>query len=233
MSQRKTLPAKHNQLVVYSYWMLNQMKSDGKITNESFHECLDKFHVFDAIEVQKEYLDHYLEDFKLIHKNLKKEVREKTKKQKEKQKKEKKETDQPKKRGRKRKVIVDNRSPEEILLDEIIRNCYKEQNQDPEPEPEPDTKPRYRRRMKTISYVVPDDNIISQCDAVSNDCKDNEDRKCIEEEEEEEEEKEIEVRKIIIHHVTYLIDDDNNVYDVETHEALGVYDKNTLQIVRD
>ena len=67
------------------------MKSDGKIINESFHECLNKFYVFDAIEVQKEYLDHYLKDFKLIHKN---------KNQKEKQKKEKKEIEQPKKRRR-------------------------------------------------------------------------------------------------------------------------------------
>ena len=47
----------------------------------------------------------------------------------------------------------------------------------------------------------------------------------------QEEEQEIEVRKIIIHDVTYLIDDDSNVYDVESHEQLGVYHKNTLQIV--
>ena len=229
-SQRKTLPAKHNQLIVYSYWMLNQMKSDGKITNESFHECLNKFHVFDAIEVQKEYLDHYLEDFKLIHKNLKKEVREKNKNQKEKQKKEKKEIEQPKKRGRKRKVIVDNRSPEEILLDEIIRNCYKEQNPEPE-EPEPQQNRGRRRRIKQVTSMIPLDN--DEIEQLVQQCKENgievtNDKAT--QEEEEEEEKEIEVTKIVINNVTYLIDNEDNVYNLETHEELGKYDK-TLQII--
>ena len=65
---KKSLPAKHNQLVVFSYWMLNQMKSDGKLSDEAFVECLEKFHVFHDVEIQKEYFDHYFEDFKLIQK---------------------------------------------------------------------------------------------------------------------------------------------------------------------
>ena len=72
---KKSLPAKHNQHLVFTYWMLNQMKSDGTLTDESFQKCLEKFHVFDNIEIQKEYFDHYFEDFKLIQKNLKQEVK--------------------------------------------------------------------------------------------------------------------------------------------------------------
>ena len=76
----------------------------------------------------------------------------------------------------------------------------------------------------TVVSSVGDDDIIQHLMAV---CE----RNGIETDEEDSEE--IEVRKIIIYDVTYLIDDDSNVYDVETHEALGVYDKNTLQIVCD
>ena len=224
---KKSLPAKHNQLVVFSYWMLNQMKSDGKLSDEAFVECLEKFHVFHDVEIQKEYFDHYFEDFKLIQKSLKQEVREKNKKPKMKKAKIVDPNEPPKKRGRKKKVIHDNRSPEEILLDEIIRKCNEPQTEikpDPEPEPEPKKRGR-RRKVKRVVSSVGDDDIIQHLMA---ECERND----IEtDEEDSEEEQEIEVRKIIIHDVTYLIDDDSNVYDVETHEALGVYDKNTLQIV--
>jgi hypothetical protein len=234
---KKSLPAKHNQLVVFSYWMLNQMKSDGKLSDEAFVECLEKFHVFHDVEIQKEYFDHYFEDFKLIQKSLKQEVREKNKKPKAKKAKAVDPNEPPKKRGRKRKVIHDNRSPEEILLDEIIRNCNEPQL-DPEPQPQPKKRGR-RRKIKTVVSMVPDDHIIGQLIA---ECK----RNGIEElesfdyetneeesEEEEQEEQEIEVRKIIIHDVTYLIDENDTIYDMDTHEELGVYDKNALQIVRD
>ena len=125
----------------------------------------------------------------------------------------------PKKRGR-RKVIHDNRSAEEILLDEIIRKCNEPQTEikpDPEPEPEPKKRGR-RRKVKRVVSSVGDDDIIQHLMA---ECERND----IEtDEEDSEEEQEIEVlRKIILHDVTYLIDDDGNVYDVETHMRRWVY----------
>lgn len=187
---KKSLPAKHNQLVVYSYWMLNQLKSSGKLNDESFTECLEKFHVFDSVEIQKEFFDHYLEDFKMVHKNLKKETRVKNKKPKVKKEKTVDPAQPPKKRGRKRKEIIDNRSPEEILLDEIIRQC-----QNP-----PDEKPSEKEEQKPS-------------------------------EKEEESEDEIEVTKIVIHNVTYLIDTNDTLYNLKTHEELGKFNRKTLQII--
>jgi len=230
---KKTLPTKYNQHLVFTYWMLNQMKCDGSLNDETFHKCLDKFHVFHSIEIQKEYFDHYFEDFKLVQKNLKKETREKNKKPKMKKAKAVDPNEPPKKRGRKKKVIHDNRSPEEILLDEIIRKCN-EPNMEPEThvEPEPEKKRGRPRRIKTIVSVVPDDHMIGQLIA---ECKRNgiEELDTVDEEEiSGDEEQEIEVRKIVLHNKTYLIDENDTIYDLETHEELGVYDKNTLQIVR-
>ena len=150
-------------------------------------------------------------------------MREKNKKPKAKKAKAVDPNEPPKKRGRKRKVIHDNRSPEEILLDEIIRKCNEPQP-DPEPEPEPKKRGR-RRKVKRVVSSVGDDDIIQHLMA---ECE----RNSIEtDEEDSEEEQEIEVRKIIIHDVTYLIDENDTIYDMDTHEELGVYDKNTLQIV--
>lgn len=222
---RKTLPAKHNQHLVFTYWMLNQMKSDGKISDESFIECLEKFHVFHSVEIQKEFLDHYFEDFKLIQKNLKLEVREKNKKPKVKKEKVVDPNEPPKKRGRKRKVVHDNRSPEEILLDEIVRKCNEPQTE-VKSEPEPEKKRGRPRKIKTIVSMVADDDIIGQLIAESGALEE-------EDSDDEDEEQEIEVRKIVLHDVTYLIDENDTIYDMETHDELGKYDKNTLQIVYD
>jgi hypothetical protein len=64
-----------------------------------------------------------MDDFKMIDKHLKKEIREKKKPPKVSKKKETltKDPDAPKpKRGRKKKVIIDTRTPEEKLIDEIV-----------------------------------------------------------------------------------------------------------------
>lgn len=234
---KKSLPAKHSQHLVFTYWILNQMKSDGKLNNESFQECLIKFHVFDNIEIQKEYFDHYFEDFKLIQKNLKQETRERNKKPKVKKEKKVDPNEPPKKRGRKKKVVHDNRSPEEILLDEIIRKCNEPniESEPPtvsEPEPEPEKKRGRTRKVKEIVSVVPDDHMIGQLIA---ECKRNgiKELESVDDSDEESdvEEQEIEVRKIVLHNKTYLIDDNDTIYDLETHDELGKYDKNKLQIV--
>ena len=73
-----------------------------------------------------------------------------------------------KKRGRKRKVVHDNRSPEEILIDEIVRKCN-EPNVDSEiPEsPEPEKKRGRPRKIKKITSIVADDDIIEHLIAES------------------------------------------------------------------
>ena len=147
-------------------------------------------------------------------------------------------TNEPvKKRGRKRKVVHDNRSPEEILLDEIIRKCNEPniESEPPtvsDPEPEPAKKRGRTRKIKKITSTVADDDIIEHLIAESrrNSIKELE---SVDDSDEESdvEEQEIEVRKIVLHNKTYLIDDNDTIYDLETHDELGKYDKNTLQIV--
>lgn len=230
---KKSLPAKHNQHLVFTYWMLNQMKSDGTLSDESFQKCLEKFHVFDNIEIQKEYFDHYFEDFKLIQKNLKQEVKVKNKKPKMKKEKVVDTNEPVKKRGRKRKVVHDNRSPEEILIDEIVRKCNEPniESEPPnvsEPEPEPEKKRGRPRKIKKITSIVADGDIMRHLISES-------ERSTTEELEQEDsdEEQEIEVRKIVLHNKTYLIDDNDTIYDLENHDELGKYDKKTLEIVYD
>ena len=80
--------------------------------------------MFGIVESQIEVLDNFLESFKIIHKNLKKNIRQQHTVA---RKATKVSSDvpvvTPKKRGRKKKIIQDTRTEEEILMDEIIASA--------------------------------------------------------------------------------------------------------------
>ena len=120
----KTLPAKHNKLLVFGYWLLQELHADDQIPQSAVDEFSRRFHVFCIVESQIEVLDNFLESFKIIHKNLKKNIRQQHTVA---RKAAKVSSDvpvvTPKKRGRKKKIIQDTRTEEEILMDEIIASA--------------------------------------------------------------------------------------------------------------
>lgn len=232
---KKSLPAKYNQLLVFGYWFLNHQKSNGKITSEVYDEYLSTFHVFDDIELQIEYLNNFLGDFKLINKNLKNDIREKNKKPKTKKKKEVDPNEAPKKRGRKKKEVIDDRTEEQKLIDEIVANAQsefaaEEKNQssiitqeanqtevDKPTEPEVKKKRGRPRKERKIVSVCADDDLIGALLAQSQ--RESELNESLDEDSEEEEE--IEVRKFINNDILYLIDDNNTIYDHQSHDIIG------------
>jgi hypothetical protein len=121
---KKTLPAKHNSLLVFGYWLLQEFHADDLIPQSAVDEFSHRFHVFGSVESQIEVLDNFLESFKIIHKNLKKNIRQQHTVA---RKAAKVSSDvpvvTPKKRGRKKKIIQDTRTEEEILMDEIIASA--------------------------------------------------------------------------------------------------------------
>lgn len=123
--KRTTLPAKYNQLMVFGYWLFNQMKVENDISSDMYQKYLNKFHIFDGVDAQKEYFDAFFEDFKIVNKHVKTDIRNKEKERRQIEKKNAKKNAEgaqveKKKRGRKKKEVIDTRTPEEILIDEII-----------------------------------------------------------------------------------------------------------------
>jgi hypothetical protein len=119
----KTLPAKYEKFLLFGYWFYHQVKDSNK------DDIPESLHLFDTPERQMEYMDHFLEDYKLIKKDWKTKMREKDKEQKQKEKAAMKAAAPPKekmKRGRKKKEIIDTRTPEEKLIDEIVRKAQQD-----------------------------------------------------------------------------------------------------------
>ena len=215
---KKSLPAKYNQLLVFGYWFLNHQKSNGKITPEVYNEYLSTFHVFDGVELQMEYLNNFLGDFKMIQKNLKNDIREKNKKPKTKKKKELDPNVPPKKRGRKKKEVIDNRTEEQKLIDEVVANAQNSFVADEPKEPvqqvecvvETGNKKKrgHPKKERKVVSVCADNDLIGAllADEINGDS---------------DSEEEIEVRKFIYNDILYLIDDNNNIYDYQSHDCIG------------
>jgi len=223
---KKSLPVKYNQLLVFGYWFLNHQKSNGKITSEVYDEYLSAFHVFDGIESQMEYFNDFFGEFKSIHKNLKNDIRAKNKKPKAKKKKEIDPNEPPKKRGRKRKEVVDNRTEDQKLIDQIIASAQsefapEEKNQTDVKTIEPEKKKKCGRprKVRQIISVCANDDLIGALIAQSQrESSLNENSY-----EDSDSDEEIEVRKFINNDILYLIDDNNNIYDHQSHDLIGIW----------
>jgi len=203
---RKSLPAKYNQVLTFGYWFLNHLKSNGTITLKVYEEYLNTFHVFDGIEPQMQYLNNFFDDFKIIQKNLKTDVREKNKKMKTKTKKSKiTDPDQPpKKRGRKKKEVIDNRTAEQKLIDEIVANAQNEVKTEEMTDVKSEVKTEEMTDVKSeVKWIVVGEHPVTHEDDSS--------------------EEEIDVRKFINNNIVYLIDDNNNVYDYQSHQLIGTW----------
>jgi len=80
---RKSLPAKYNQVLVFGYWLLGNLKSENNISSQVYDDYLNKLCVFEDVQCQMEHLDGFFSDFKNTHNQLKDALRERKKSEKD------------------------------------------------------------------------------------------------------------------------------------------------------
>ena len=120
--RKKTLPVKYNQMLVFGYWMLGNMKSEESISNDVFESMMRKLHIFDGTELQIEFLDTFMRQFPELNKQLKKDARSKVPSKAKKDKtKEKKRPGRP----RKEKKIVTVESMD--IIAELVAEAQREE----------------------------------------------------------------------------------------------------------
>lgn len=122
--RKKTLPVKYNQMLVFGYWMLGNMKSEESISNDVFESMMRKLHIFDGTELQIEFLDTFMRQFPELNKQLKKDILPKEKKEKKQASKETKEKKRPG-RPRKEKKIVTVESMD--IIAELVAEAQREE----------------------------------------------------------------------------------------------------------
>ena len=197
---RKSLPAKYNKFIQYTYYMLRtlnnaELENSGEVLfdeDKMFEVC----HVFGEVEVQKAFVEGFLEN-KGIAKEMRTHLADKKKAD---------------KAAAKQKVLNDKAADKQRKLDE--KAAAKKAAAD--------AKAAKKGASKKKSKKEPVDLVTSLVTLANSNGEDGV--------KEEEEEEELDVKIITIDGKEYLIDESNNLYDSETHAQIGTWDYVTKQI---
>ena len=198
---RKSLPAKYNKFIQYTYYMLRtlnnaELENSGEVLfdeDKMFEVC----HVFGEVEVQKEFVEGFLEN-KGIAKEMRTHLADKKKAD---------------KAAAKQKVLNDKAAEKQRKLDE--KAAAKKAAADAKAAKKGASKKKSKKEsVDLVTSLVTLANSNGE-EEVKGD---------------EDEEEELDVKIITIEEKQYLIDEANNLYDSETHAQVGTWDYVTKQI---
>jgi hypothetical protein len=197
---RKSLPAKYNKFIQYTYYMLRalnnaELEKNGEVLFDE-EKMFEAANVFGEVEVQKTFVEGFLEN-KGIAKEMRTHLADKKKAE---------------KAAAKQKVLNDKAAEKQRRLDE--KEAAKKAAAD--------AKAAKKGASKKKSKKEPVDLVTSLVTLANSNGE--------EEVQNNEEEEELDVKIITIENKQYLIDDANNLYDSETHAQVGTWDYVTKQI---
>ena len=116
---KKTLAAKYTKFMVYGFKLAQSLKDQDLINDEVYNYMMKEQNMYGTVDAD-EFFESFFEDIKTTTKLMKQQIKQYNKPVKAKKEKVV-DPDAPKaKRGRKKKEVVDNSTPEEKLIADII-----------------------------------------------------------------------------------------------------------------
>lgn len=195
------LTDKYSRCIVLVYKFLNEMKASNAITEDSYITLLKgSIPIFQETVNQKMYLDEFFDSYKDLKKEMNSELRSIRKPVKERK----------KRVPRTRKEVVCDPSFDDDLINNLLASA--ETDTSDEVECVVDIIEKSKKREK--KHV---DQKNKMTEVVQTDDSDDEDS-------DEDSDEEISVRIWRFDGKNYLKDEENNVYDCDTHEVIGIFD---------
>ena len=249
-ARKPTLSAKYSKFLVSNYSIIQMLQAKGLLSDEAVETAYTEIKLFNSVEDQSAFYESFLESSKATGKTMKKFVTQRLKppkapraKKERKPKAEKSEADaqaKPKKPRTKKETKVADDTKQDLVAQlveaanapmpaaaaEEVQNTpvvadAKETPGAPKKEKKPRAKKEAKAKEEKPKEKKPrgkkakEEPVVEAAPVVV----------------EEEEEEEIHTQEIKIGEDTYLIDGDNNLYSVETHEQVGTFNAETNQVV--
>ena len=246
-ARKPTLSAKYSKFLISNYSIIQMLQSKGLLNDEAVETAYSEIKLFDSVEDQSAFYESFLESSKLTGKTMKKFVTQRLKPpkaprvKKERKPKAEKAAAEPKaKKPRTKKETKVADDTKQDLVAQLVEAAnapmpvaeeaqntpvqavadQKEAPGAPKKKPrakkdaaEPkEKKPREKKATKAKEEPKAEP-VVQEASAV------------------EEEEEEIHTQEIKIGDNTYLIDSDNNLYSVETHDQVGTFNADTNEVV--
>lgn len=252
-ARKPTLSAKYSKFLVSNYSIIQMLQAKGLLSDEAVETAYTEIKLFNSVEDQSAFYESFLESSKATGKTMKKFVTQRLKppkapraKKERKPKAEKSEADaqakQKKPRTKKETKVADDTKQD--LVAQLVEAANAPMPAAPAEEvqntpvqavaeakeapgaPKKEKKPRAKKEAKAKEEKPKEkkprgkkakaEPVVEAAAPVVA---------------EEEEEEEIHTQEIKIGDDTYLIDGDNNLYSVETHEQVGTFNAETNQVV--
>lgn len=258
--RKPTLSAKYSKLLVANYSMIQMLSAKGLLSDEAVETAYSAIKLFDSIEDQTAFYEASIEGSKATSKTMKKFVTQRLKPPKApRAKKAKKEVDpnaQPKaKKPRTKKETKVAKDTEQDIVAQLVEAANAPMTPIGSPPAVPveppalvakkARKPRAKKDDAVATAVAEDINAAAPAAAEVKAPKEKKPRaKKVKEtapvpvpapvEEvanDESEDEEIHTQEITIGNKTFLIDTENNLYSVDTHDQVGTFDSDTNEVV--
>jgi hypothetical protein len=251
--RKPTLSAKYSKLLVANYSMIQMLSAKGLLSDEAVETAYSAIKLFDSIEDQTAFYEASIEGSKATSKTMKKFVTQRLKPPKApRAKKAKKEVDpnaQPKaKKPRTKKETKVAKDTEQDIVAQLVEAANAPMTPIGSPPAVPveppvvakkARKPRAKKADAVATAVAEDINAAAEVKAP----KEKKPRaKKVKEtapvpapveavENDESEDEEIHTQEITIGNKTFLIDTENNLYSVDTHDQVGTFNADTNEVV--
>lgn len=222
-SRKPTLPAKLSKFLVSNYSLIQALSAKGLLTDENVEAAYAEIKLFSTVEEQTEFYDSYLSSSKDVAKVMKKFVTVRNKPPKAPRKpRVKKDADEQKhddaappkapRKPRTKKVttVVDDSQTD------VVKDLVEAANTPLDPKPE--KAPRKRKPKKVADEATPAPAPTPAPTPAPAP-------------QEEEEIEEIHTQEFSVEGKNYLIDGDNNLYSIDTHEQLATFDPVEKKVV--
>jgi len=255
--RKPTLSAKYSKLLVANYSMIQMLSAKGLLSDEAVETAYSAIKLFDSIEDQTAFYEASIEGSKATSKTMKKFVTQRLKPPKApRAKKAKKEVDpnaQPKaKKPRTKKETKVAKDTEQDIVAQLVEAANAPMTPIGSPPAVPveppvvakkARKPRAKKADAVATAVAEDINAAAPAAAEVKAPKEKKPRakkvkattpvpapvEAVANDESEDEE--IHTQEITIGNKTFLIDTENNLYSVDTHDQVGTFDSDTNEVV--
>jgi hypothetical protein len=249
--RKPTLAAKYSKVVIANYSIIQMLKSKGLLTDEAVETAYSEVKLFDSVEDQSAFYESFIDSLKDTGKTMKKFVTQRLKPPKAPR--AKKET---KPRAKKETKVVDDTKIDVVAQLVEAANAPMSPPRETQVHLAPDApkKAKKPRAKKEKVAAIPlelrlsvNEGIVEVAPvevATPAPVKEKKARKPRAKKEvapvpvvaapvpeEEEEEEEIHTQEIVIGNKTYLIDGENNIYSVDTHDHIGTFDSDKNVVV--
>lgn len=250
--RKPTLKEKHSRFLVSNYSLIQFLSSKGLITDEAVESAYSEIKLLAPVEDQEAFYESYLTESKTTKKAMTKFIRERNKPPKAPKKTRAKKADgevAPKKSRAKKNTTVANDTEVDVvaqatandggasdLVNELTAAAVAApatpETQNTVEAPGAPKKERKPRAKKADAEPKTKKEVAEKKPKATKKSKKEEEAPVVAAPvvQEEEEDEEIHTQEIEIGGKSYLIDGDNNIYSVDTHDEIGTYDQATNTI---